>query len=331
MARVDARDSPCDDLDPGAAEEVGAAAGADVLAGRELVPPGALLPGVLGVDEDDADVAASRLRHGAHGPVSREQARVASADDGDGGALRHVVPPPLAVLTELSCDCLLALSTPGRGMDHPTDLRTALLEHAVALTRDLGPAAVSLREVQRRAGVSPAAAYRHYRDREALLVAVGRRASAALADSIQGSMNVQRRGRTAEKTAVGRLRAGCAAYIDFARREPGLFHAVFLTDEAPQDLASPQPASRGAGGLGPYQLLQQSISDLVDLGVVPAREVAWTHEAVWAGCHGLAVLLLDGPLRHLDEVQKDQALQRLLDILISGLTGGRTRRSERAG
>ena len=55
---------------------------------------------------------------------------------------------------------------------HHGNLRQALLDHAVELARADGPEAVVLRDVQRAAGVSNSAAYRHYADRQALLTAV---------------------------------------------------------------------------------------------------------------------------------------------------------------
>ena len=65
---------------------------------------------------------------------------------------------------------------------HHGNLRQALLEHAVELARTGGPDAVVLRDVQRMAGVSNSAAYRHYSDRGALLAAVTEYAESKLAD-----------------------------------------------------------------------------------------------------------------------------------------------------
>ena len=186
------------------------------------------------------------------------------------------------------------------------------------MTRELGPEAVSLREVQRRAGVSPAAAYRHYRDRHALLVAVGRHASGLMADRIdQALAGVPEDFGTGR--AAARLRRGSRAYLDFALAEPGLFRAVFLTDEAPADLQDPDPASRGFSGLGPFQLLQEVLKDLLDEGLLPARDLRWSDTAVWAAVHGLAVLLLDGPLRRLDPLEQEAAAERLLTVVVTGL------------
>jgi len=201
------------------------------------------------------------------------------------------------------------------------DLRAALLEHATALSRAGGPEAVSLREVQRRAGVSAAAAYRHYRDREALLEAVGRRASALLADTIGAAIDAVPPGLDARGRAIARLRAGCKGYLAFARREPGLLQAIFLTGEAMPDLRAPAPPSPGAGGLGPYVLLLDCIADLVATGVMPADRVAWSDIAAWAAVHGFAVLLREGPLRHLDDAGQQAAAARVVDVLLAGLAG----------
>ena len=56
---------------------------------------------------------------------------------------------------------------------HHGDLRAALITAGLEMTRSDGPSALSLREATRRAGVTPAAAYRHFRDRAALLAALG--------------------------------------------------------------------------------------------------------------------------------------------------------------
>lgn len=57
---------------------------------------------------------------------------------------------------------------------HHGDLRAALIAEGLEMTRVDGPWSLSLREATRRAGVTPAAAYRHFRDRAELLEALGR-------------------------------------------------------------------------------------------------------------------------------------------------------------
>ena len=207
-----------------------------------------------------------------------------------------------------------ATATPRR------DLRQELLEHAVALTREQGPDALSLREVQRRAKVSSAAAYRHYRDRQAIVHAVGRHASALLGDHIQAALDARPMpAPDARRCAIERFRAGAGAYLDFMRAEPGLFRAVFLTEERPDQLEEPPPGSRAQSGRGPYQLLQDCLSDLVEHRVLSREAAPWSDVAVWAATHGLAVLRLDGPLRFLTEDEDRAATERLLDLILAGL------------
>lgn len=199
-----------------------------------------------------------------------------------------------------------------------------LLELAVELVRDQGHERLSLREVQRRAGVSPAAAYRHYSNREALLLAVGQRASALLSDSIAAAVEAvaapQDDGTAAAVVAEARLRAGVMAYLDFAATEPGLFRTVTLTGEHPERLINPEEASRGSSGRGPFQLLRDRLGELAAAGVLVRPEPAWNDVVVWAATHGMAVLRLDGPLRFLDKSDAEAAVDRLLDLILAGLT-----------
>lgn len=197
------------------------------------------------------------------------------------------------------------------------DVREALVAEAVSLTAAGGPDQLSLREVQRRVGVSPAAAYKHYRDRDALLVAVGQRASALLADAIEAAMSQESRGEA-------RFRAGCRAYVEFALVNPGLFGSILLTGESVEQIAHPPAAASGRAGQGPYELLREALAPIC---AAPAEDAP----VVWAACHGLAVLLLDGPLRQLDARAQDALVERELDLLVAGLRADRHPSAARHG
>ena len=90
---------------------------------------------------------------------------------------------------------------------HHGNLRQALLEHAVDLARAGGPDAVVLRDVQRAAGVSNSAAYRHYSDRGALLGAVTEYAESRLADAMVARLNAVSGKGPKDKRAIARFRA----------------------------------------------------------------------------------------------------------------------------
>lgn len=209
------------------------------------------------------------------------------------------------------------------------DLKATLLENGIALAREGGPDAVSLRDVQRRAGVSNSAAYRHYADRDALLVAISEHASAQMAREMEDQMAAAEAkavptdpdadpDESARRRARARFRATGSAYLGFALSEPGLF-AVAMHPGAPADKEDPVAQARGPGGLGPYQLLVSCADDLVTTGVLSPGQRAFTDVAAWAAVHGLAVLLLDGPLTQLGPDQAQAAIERLLDLIDAGL------------
>ena len=84
-----------------------------------------------------------------------------------------------------------------------------------------------LRDVQRAAGVSNSAAYRHYADRQALLTAVQVYGMTLLGESMSKSLAAVPTRESSEQRALARLRATGQAYVDFAVAEPGLFRTAF--------------------------------------------------------------------------------------------------------
>jgi AcrR family transcriptional regulator len=113
----------------------------------------------------------------------------------------------------------------GRKGYHHGRLREAMLEAAVALIEEVGPYAVSVREVARRAGVSPGAPFRHFPTRTALLTAVAeeamRRFQAEIAAALLQVAGADARTRL---TAVGR------AYLAWAVRNPTHFKVISNRD-----------------------------------------------------------------------------------------------------
>ncbi len=105
---------------------------------------------------------------------------------------------------------------------HHGNLRQALLDHAVDLARAGGPDAVVLRDVQRAAGVSNSAAYRHYADRQALLTAVQIYGMTLLGEFMQEALAAVPNRGPRDRRALARFRATGQAYVDFALAEPGL-------------------------------------------------------------------------------------------------------------
>ncbi|NYF11131.1 AcrR family transcriptional regulator [Leifsonia sp. AK011] len=206
---------------------------------------------------------------------------------------------------------------PNRERYHHGDLRQALVSAGIELARVGGPDAVVLREATRRVGVSPNAAYRHFADREALLAAVCDAAQAALAEKIDEEFTLVPDS-DAISVARGHLRAVGTAYVRFALDEPGLFRTAFFV---PADLeGAARPTRAGPSGRTPFELLGDSLDELVAAGVMPEASRPQAEFLAWSSVHGLAMLLIDGPLRALPREHAEGVIQRVIDMAESGLT-----------
>ena len=98
----------------------------------------------------------------------------------------------------------------------PSNLQNALREAARAILEEAGPDVVGLRETARRAGVSPAAAYRYFTNRDELLASVAAEGFRELAAAMETGA-----------TESDRLRGVGLAYFDFALQKRGLFRLMF--------------------------------------------------------------------------------------------------------
>lgn len=214
----------------------------------------------------------------------------------------------------------MSASSPARIRYHHGDLRQALLAAGIELAREGGPDAVVLREATRRVGVSPNAAYRHFADRDALLEAVCDAGQAELAAAIEQEFDRVPAGDPAS-TARGHLRAIGTAYVEYARREPGLFRTAF---SVPVDLsASGRATAAGPRGQTPFQLLTMALDEYVDSGIMPPERRPQAEFLAWSSVHGFSMLLLDGPLRTLPPEAADAITQRLVDLVEAGFTAPR--------
>ena len=209
---------------------------------------------------------------------------------------------------------------PGRKPYHHGALHSALVEASIALAREGGPDRVILREAARAAGVSHSAAYRHFTDREALLAEVARFARRELAAEMRRRVN-----RT--KDPRRRLRAVGTAYVDFALTEPGLFRTAFTSHPATSRGTEDDRASGGedpadtTAWADPYEVLGQVLDEAQAAGVLDPRRRPGAEIGAWSAVHGVAGLLLDGPLPASTAAIKF-ARERVLDLIERGLLNG---------
>jgi AcrR family transcriptional regulator len=193
---------------------------------------------------------------------------------------------------------------------HHGNLREALIRAALELIAQKGPAGFTFAEAARWAGVSPAAPYRHFRDRDELLANVAlrgfRQFEAALAKAWDG-------GRPDTSAAFDRLGR---AYLEFARGEPALYSAMF---EGGVPLGS-NPELREASDRA-FAVLRQAAEKLsaqAPPGARPPALMVALH--IWAMTHGIASLFGRGDsARRALPMSAEELLEAQMLIYLRGL------------
>ena len=163
---------------------------------------------------------------------------------------------------------------------HHGNLKEALITAALELIAQKGPAGFTFAEAARWAGVSPAAPYRHFRDREELLGDVARRGFDQFEAVLAAAWDD---GRPDAFTAFDRVGK---AYLHFARTEPAYYSAMFEAGIPPE--ASPQLREAGERA---FAVLRAAAERLV--ATMPAQSrppILMMALHIWAMSHGIASL-----------------------------------------
>lgn len=219
-------------------------------------------------------------------------------------------------VVHIGCRTKLALSTSActigfvpRATYHHGDLRSALARAAFELTRSSGAAAVTIRDIARRLEVSPAAIYRHFPDREALLAEVARAARLQLAqrmlEEVEVAVAADPRARSIRRfLAVGR------GYLRFADATPNLLAVAFLSTPAPN--GEPEEPN-------PWHVLARALDELVETDAMSADRRQGAETIAWSAVHGFAMLRLSDAFGSAGEPDPDpeamlDAIARSLDL-----------------
>ena len=193
---------------------------------------------------------------------------------------------------------------------HHGNLKEALVRAALELIAEKGPAGFTFADAARWAGVSPAAPYRHFRDRDALLADVARRGFEEFASVLAKAWD---EGRPEVMAAFDRLGK---TYLAFAKREPAYYSAMF---EAGVPLDTDRELREA--GENAFAVLRAAAEKLVSLmpsqGRPPALMVA-LH--VWAMTHGIASLFGRGDsARRSLPMPPEELLEAAVLIYLRGL------------
>ncbi|MBF5005135.1 TetR/AcrR family transcriptional regulator [Diaphorobacter caeni] len=204
---------------------------------------------------------------------------------------------------------------------HHGDLYMALVDAGVKLAREGGPQAIVLREATRRAGVAPNAAYRHFANREALFEAVRMQVLSTMARTIEAQLESARRITDAAQRARAMLAAVGRGYLEFAQAETGWFRTAFAVSDLERDALTAQtlPLQPRSSGADPFEQLAEALDAMVDAHVLAASHRAQAEYLAWSAVHGMATLMIDGPLRQSTPEQRTALTERLLLMVEKGL------------
>jgi AcrR family transcriptional regulator len=172
----------------------------------------------------------------------------------------------------------------GRRGYHHGNLREALVNAALDLIASKGPAGFTFAEAARQAGVSAAAPYRHFRDRDALMADVAKRGFERFESSLTAAWD---QGRPIPMVALERMGR---AYLAFAREEPAYFSAMFEAGVPLGEHRELQEA--GDRAFGVLRQACEAVVATLPAGKRPPAMMMALH--IWSLSHGIASLFARG-------------------------------------
>lgn len=168
---------------------------------------------------------------------------------------------------------------------HHGDLESALVQAAIALVRKYGPDQLSLRAVSTDVGVSPSACYHYFKDKDALVSAVGDVLFDQLATMQEVAIaKVKGKG---PQVALKKFEAMGNAYFKWAMAEPNLYRLIF------GGFCERQMDEHDSKA---WSLLQNSLDELLSNGLITKDARVGGEVIVWSSVHGASSLVIEGLL-----------------------------------
>ena len=193
------------------------------------------------------------------------------------------------------------------GAYHHGNLQTALLEEAADMIAEGGAESVTMRALGLRLGVSRSAAYRHFADKDALLIAVAAAGFGRLAERAQ-SVDTD-----SPRPGDERLRRLGHEYVRFALENPAHYRLMYGKEAiGRRDV----PELRDAGNALFEQLVDEIQAFQRHEGIEGQDPRAQAYVA-WAAVHGLASLLIEGQI--MADVDVDALIRRTTQTVLDGL------------
>ncbi len=201
---------------------------------------------------------------------------------------------------------------------HHGDLRSALLDAARQLIEDRGPNEFTMKDASQMAGVSVAAPYRHFSDREGLLAALTDeefRIRATELETIRDSLPLG---------SIDAIIAMGQSYVSRAVERPGLFHLIFGS-ERPDPAGGPHHLETSNGDRC-FGALVGAVMAFVEAHSCPKDDVMGLVGQLWSIVHGAASLQIHHNFqRMLPEIDTQALIHDAAHNLLTGYLAGQNR------
>jgi len=168
-------------------------------------------------------------------------------------------------------------------------LRPALIQAGLKLLTESGVRGLSLRAAAQLAGVSHAAPYRHFRDKDALVAAIAEEGFHLLTKRMRAEIEA-----AGSTDLLVRLRASAWGYVSFAVEHPGYFRTIF--GGIPCDDRAARSPELQAAGAEAYGVLRGLVAEGIQGGRLRDADPDEMSLAAWSMVHGLGMLLIEGQL-----------------------------------
>lgn len=192
---------------------------------------------------------------------------------------------------------------------HHGNLRQALVEAALSLIEEKGPTGFALAEAAKKAGVTPAAVYRHFAGREELIAEAARQGYEIFADLMDAAYE------GGGPDALSAFEATARAYLDFSRSHPGHYMAMFESGISLN--ASPELSRAAARGQAALNRAAQDLSAHIPPEKRPPAAMFSAH--IWAMSHGVVELFSRGSPGAKAPFPPEDLLETGIGIYLRGL------------